>query len=249
MFLDAGIDARHEFLAVEGDFREDDDVRRLGGIFTGQGAGSGDPARVTAHDFQDEHLGGGGAHGGDVETGFTGGGGDVLGHAAEARRVVGDRQVVVHGLRHVDGLDRVAHGLGQLGDLQAGIGAVAATVVEEVTDVVGLEHLDQTLVLGTVVLDALELVAAGAEGTARRVAQRGDVLVAFLADVDQVFGQGTDDAVVTGIQLADLVAVFTSGFDDATGTGVDDGGNATGLGVEGIVLGHGLLVSASLSWS
>ena len=81
------------------------------------------------------------------------------------------------------------------------------------------------------------------------MAQRGDVLVAFLADVDQVFGQGADDAVVTGIQLADLVAVFTSGFDDATGTGVDDGGNATGLGVEGIVLGHGLLVSASLSWS
>ncbi len=148
-----------------------------------------------------------------VEAGFARGDGDVLGHGAEARAVVGDRQVVVHGLGHVDGLDRVAHGLGELRDLEAGVGGVAAAVVEEVADVVGLEDLDQALVLALVLLQALELVAAGAEGAGRRVAQRGDGGGGFLAGVDQVFGQRADDAVAAGVDLADLVRVLARGFD------------------------------------
>ena len=113
----------------------------------GEAAGRGDPARVAAHHFQDEHLGRGAGHRGDVEAGFADRHGDVLGDRAEARAAVGDRQVVVHGLRHVDGLHRVAQLLGQLRDLEAGVGRVAAAVVEEVADVVRLEDFDQALVL------------------------------------------------------------------------------------------------------
>ena len=45
---------------------------------------------------------------------------------------VRDRQIVVDRLRHVDGLQRVPHFLGQHRDLVAGVGRVAPAVVEEV---------------------------------------------------------------------------------------------------------------------
>src|SRR5690606_40004223 len=84
---------------------------------------------------------------------------------------------------------------------------VAATVIEEVTDIVRLEYLDQALVLGTVGLQALELVAAGTEGAGGGVAQGGNVLRRFQAGVDQILGQCTDDAVAPSIDLADLVRI------------------------------------------
>src|SRR5690606_39991940 len=86
----------------------------------------------------------------------------------------------------MDRLDRVTHGLGQLGYLEAGVSGVAATVIEEVADIVRLEYLDQALVLGTVGFQALELVAAGTEGAGGRVAQGGNVLRRFQAGVDQI---------------------------------------------------------------
>ncbi len=138
----------------------------------------------------------------------------------------------------MDGRQGVAHRLRELGDLEAGIGAVAAAIVEEVADVVSLEHFDQAFVFGAVRLDRLELVATGAKSAPRCVAQRRDGLVALLIGIDQVFHERADDAVVPGIEMTDAVRVAAAGLDHATGAGVDDGGNATGLGVKGIMLGH-----------
>ena len=70
--------------------------------------------------------------------------------------------------------------LGELRDLEAGVGGVAAAVVEEVADVVGLEDLDEPLVLAAAVFEALELVAARPEGAGGRVAQGGDGLGRFV---------------------------------------------------------------------
>ena len=109
---------------------------------------------------------------------------------------VGDGQVVVDGLRHADADDRVAELLADLRHLVRGVHRVAAAVVEEVADVVRLEDLDQPLVLGAVLVEALELVARGAERAARRVAQRRDGLRAISARrVDHVLGQRAEDAV------------------------------------------------------
>ena len=47
-------------------------------------AGGGDPAGVTAHDFQYEDLGRGLGHGGHVKAGLAGRDGDVLGHGTES---------------------------------------------------------------------------------------------------------------------------------------------------------------------
>ena len=68
----------------------------------------------------------------------------------------------------------------------------------------GAEHLDQAFILRPVLVDALELVAAGAESTARRVAKAGNIGIGFLAGVDQVLGQGTENAVAAGEELTDL---------------------------------------------
>jgi hypothetical protein len=91
---------------------------------------------------------------------------------------------------------------------------------------VRLEHLDQALVLGLVLLQAFQLVTAGTEGAARRVAQAGDIRVGFEAGVDQVFGQGADDAIAPGIDFPDLLGMPACFLDQAARRGVDDGGNA-----------------------
>src|SRR5471032_2974731 len=96
-------------------------------------------------------------------------GGDVLRHRAEAGARIGDRQVVVDGLGHVHRDHRIAHLLAQLRHLEARVGGIVAAVVEEVADVVRPEDLDEALVLEAALLHALELVARGAEGAARRM--------------------------------------------------------------------------------
>src|SRR5690606_16872761 len=224
--LHALVNAGEEGRFIELDFGKQQDVRRFAFGFTGQAAGGGDPAGVATHDFQDEHLGRGSGHGGHIVAGFTNGRGDILGHRAKAGAAVGDRQVVVDRLRHVDGLDRIAHGFGQLGDLQTGVSGVTTAVIEEVTDVVGLEHLDQPLVFGAVGFQALELVAAGTEGTGRGVAQGGDVLCGFEAGIDQILGERANNAVAARVDFADPVRMLACRFNHAGGRSVDNCGNA-----------------------
>ena len=204
--LHRALDLGQELFPVKGDFRKQDDVGRVALAFGSQARRSGNPARVAAHDFQNEYLGGGLAHGGDVHGRLPGRNSNVLGHRAKAGAVVGKRQVVVDGLGYVDGLQGIAHGLAELRYLQAGVGRIAATVIEEVADVVGLENFYQALVLGPVLLQALQFVAAGAEGAGGGGEQAVNGGLALLAGVYQVLAQCTDDAVATGIDLADPVA-------------------------------------------
>ncbi len=236
ILVDLVLDLLEEFRLAERDLREQDHDRQVAVLAGGHATGGCNPAGVPAHDFEHEHLGRGRAHGGDVKAGLAGGNGNVLGDGAETRAVVGDRQVVVDRLRHVNRLDRVTGGLGELRDFQAGVGGVAATVIEEVTDVVGGEDLDQAVVLALVGLQALHLVAAGAEGAARGVAQGGNGARGFLAGVDQVFRQRSDDAVAAGIDLADLVLVLACRLDHAAGGGIDYRGHAAGLCIESVFL-------------
>ena len=98
VFLDALTDPLEERAFVERDLREQDDVRRLARAVAGQSAGRGDPAGMPSHDFEDEDLGGRLRHRQHVQCGFLGRNGNVFGDRAEARAVVGDRQIVVDGL-------------------------------------------------------------------------------------------------------------------------------------------------------
>src|SRR6185369_9794853 len=103
-----------------------------------------------------------------------------------------------------------------------------------VADVVRLEDVDQALVLRRVIFELRELVACRAEGAGRWVAQRADRGRGLLARVDQVLGQGADDAVPACVYLGDAILVLAARLDDAAGGGVDHSGDAAGLGIEGI---------------
>ena len=178
-------------------------MRRLVRAFAREPRGRDDPAGMPAHDFHDEHLRRRLGHRGHVERGFARGNRHVLRHRAEARRAVGVRQVVVDGLRHADADDAVAELITDLGHLVSGVHGIVAAVVEEVADVVRLEHFDEALVLRAVLLEALELVARRPESAGRRVSEALDSGAGFLAAIDEVFGERADDAVTARVHLVD----------------------------------------------
>ena len=74
----------------------------------------------------------------------------------------------------MDRLNGISHGLGYLRHLEAGIGRIATAVVKEITNVMRAKYVEQAFVLGAVFLDALQLVAAGAERAGRRMLESGD---------------------------------------------------------------------------
>ncbi len=120
-----------------------------------------------------------------------------------------------------------------------GIHRVAAAVIEEVADVVRFEDLDEPLVLGAVLVEALQLVARRAEGAPPGVyAQRRDRARGLGRGVDHVFRQGAQDAVAPRVDAAELVLVLARRLDDPAGARVDDGGHAPRLGVENVLF-HG----------
>ena len=93
----------------------------------------------------------------------------------------------------------------------------------------GLEHVDQALVLRAVLLQRLQLDPAGAERAARGMGEGADRRSRFFRGVDQIFAQRAEDA-VAGRQHLDFAG---AGFgNDGRGGGVDDGGHAAGLGVK-----------------
>ena len=187
--IDGLFNLRQESLFVKGPLREDDDVGRVIGRLLGEPRGSSDPPRMAPHHFENEHLGGGLGHGRDVQSSFPGGHGHVLRHGTKARAAVRKGQIVIDGLGHSDAGHGEAHGRGQLGHLVRRVLGVAAAVVKEVANVVGGEHLDKPLVLGAVLLQGLQLVAAGAKGAARGVLQGRNGGRAFPARIDELFPQ------------------------------------------------------------
>src|SRR5207248_2197554 len=157
---------------------------------------------------------------------------------AEARAVVGYGEIVVDGLRHVDGDHRIAERGRELRHLETRVGRLVAAVEDEVADVVRPEDFAQAHVLRAALVQALQLVAARAECACGRVQQCGDRARRLLARVDQIFGQRADDAVAPRIDLADFRLVLARRFDDRGSACVDDGGHAARLRVESVALWH-----------
>ena len=201
-------------------------MRRFADTFRSESAGRRNPAGVPAHDFKHEYLGRCPCHRGDIVASLADRGGDILGDRTEARAAIGMGQIVIDRFRHTDAHNRVAHFLGDLRNLPRRIHGIVAAVVEEIADIVRLENLDQAFVLRTVLLQALQLVAAGTKGAARRMAQASNRFVGFKAGVDEVFGQGADDAVTACEDFPDLVGIAACFLNQAARRGIDDGCNA-----------------------
>ena len=192
----------------------------------GQGGGAGQPAGVAAHNLDD------GDHAGVIHVGVLphlgAGGGDILGRGGKAGAVVGAVQVIVDGLWNTHDAALVAHFLHILGDLVAGVHGVVAAVVEEIADIVLLEDLQDTLVIGIIYVGIRQLVAAGAQGRGGGVFHQVQLSGVLLSHVVQLVLQHTLDAVGGAQHLSDAGSL-QGGLDDALGTGVDDGGGAAGL--------------------
>ena len=237
---------------VEGNLGEQDDVRRIARFLARQAARRCDPAGMPAHDLENEDLGRGLRHRQDVESSLLRRHRDVFRDRPEARAVIGNGEVIVHGLGNAQAGHREAHLPGNERHLVGGVHRVVAAVVEEIADVVRPEDLDKALILGPVFLDAPELVTCRPESTTGRMPQRCNRARALLVGIDHVLGQRADDAVATGIDVGDLVPVFPRGFDHPAGGGVDDGGYASRLRVERVSCWHESMVPVTGSgklWS
>jgi hypothetical protein len=104
--------------------------------------------------------------------------------------------------------------------------------IEEEPDVVRLEDLKKAVhVFGGLFgfLFEVDFVAAGAKRGGGSVAQPLDVLGRFLAQINQVFVENSQDAVGSAVDVFDR-GVFFGFDDDARDAGVDDGGRAARLG-------------------
>ena len=136
---------------------------------------------------------------------------------------------------------RITKPRGNLRYLVAGVGRIIAAVIKEITDVVRAEHLDQAFKLHTIFIKALELVAAGSKGAARRVLERGNGRGGLPGGVDQVFGEHAQNAVAAGKYLAyrGLATLpgfckAARGFNHAGGRRVNDRCHPARLGVKAV---------------
>ena len=224
LLIDA-LDISHELLHIEVSLRHIDEVgaSAVGGSKTGS---SSQPAGVTAHDLDDAH------HTGIIDPGvmidFHAGSGDILGSRGVTGAVVSTKEVIVDGLGHAHHTALIANLLHILADLVAGVHGVVTAIVEEVTDIILLEDLQDTLVVSVIHIGISHLIAAGTQGRGGGVQQQLQLLSILLRHIEKAVTQHTLDAVLCAIDLGDYIAVKSSA-DHTIGTGVDDGSGATGL--------------------
>ena len=142
--------------------------------------------------------------------------------------MVGAEQVVVDGLGDAHDPAGIAHLLHILGNLVAGVHGVVAAVVEEITDVILLENLQDALVIGVIHVRVGDLVPAAAQGRGRGVLEKLQLRRILLVHHKQLIVQDAHDAMGRAIDFGDAVRIQT-GTDGAVCAGVDDGSGAAGL--------------------
>lgn len=225
LFLEDLLDVGGELGEVEVHFGDVDEVGTVACV-GGYCRGGGQPARVTAHYLDDgdhaliEHA--------RVQVDLHAGGRDVLGGGSVAGAVVDAVKVVVYGLGYAHDVALVTVRVHELADLVAGVHGVVTAVIEEVLDVVLLEHFQDAEVVGLVVLVVLQLVAAGTESGRGRAQKTMYLRGVFLAHVVKLVVQYADDAVRRAQDLSDLT-VLECFFENAARARVDDGSGTAGL--------------------
>ena len=225
LFLVDALDVSKEFIHIEVTLGQVDEVGARA-VFGGERGGGGQPAGVAAHDLDDaDHTGVVHAR---VLIDLHAARGDILRGAGVAGAVVGAEEIVVDGLGNAHHAALIADLLHILGDLVAGVHRVVAAVVEEIADIMLLEHLENTLIIGVVHIGIGDLVAAGAERGGGGVLQQLQLARVLLAHVEQAVGKHALDAVLRAVDGGDAVGVKRRA-DHAVGAGVDDRGRAAGL--------------------
>ena len=184
-----------ELLGIEGALRQIDEVRAVIGVFAGHGGGSGEEAGMAPHHHSDVNA----LERTVVEIHAHERLRHITGGRAVARAVVVFHQVVVDGLRNVDGAQLVIGGLGLFVDDAHGVRRIIAANVEEVTDVVGLHHLEHA---GTVFL--VGLVAGGKQAGGRCIRHLLKIVGGLAGEIHEVFLDDAAHAVDGAVNRGDL---------------------------------------------
>ena len=142
-------DVGQELLNIKIDLRDIDEVRPAPSV-RGQDGRGGQPARMTAHAFDD------GDHarliGLAVPGDFHDGGRDIFGCRGKAGAVVCLHQVIVNRLGAANDPALSASLAHKAGDLVAGIHGVVTAIVKEIADIIFLEKLQQAAVVLVILL-------------------------------------------------------------------------------------------------
>ena len=219
------LDVSIELFKIKGNLGEVDEVGAHA-VVGGNGACGGKPTCVTAHDLKN------GDHTGIVNSGVKVdlhcGSGNVLCSRGIAGAVVGAEKVVIDGLGNTHDTALIAILEHKLAYLVAGIHGVVAAVVEEITDVILLEYLKNSLIIGIVNIGVLELVTAGTKSGRRGVFQQGKFFGIFGTHIVKNVIKNALDTVSGTVDLGDNIAV-KSGTDSTVCAGVNDRAGAAGL--------------------
>ena len=148
---------------IKGKLREVDGIRAVAVLTLGERGRAGQPAGVPAHDLNDDDLAVRVSHGPAVADNLLYGGSDVLRGGAVARRVVGQREVIVDRLRAADKADLRARDNAVVRQLLDRVHRVVAADVDKAVDLEILKDLEDLLIERLVLMDLRKLVAAAAE--------------------------------------------------------------------------------------
>ena len=163
LLLEETLTFRNESVHIKGKLREVDGVRTVAILALGECGGAGQPAGVPAHNLDDDDLSVRISHRPAVADNLLYGGSDVLRGGAVARRVVGQREVIVDRLRAADKADLRARDNAVVRQLLDRVHRVVAADVDKAVDLEILKDLEDLLIERLVLMDLRKLVAAAAE--------------------------------------------------------------------------------------
>ena len=230
LLVDEALRVVEEGALVEGALGQVDEVGAAGAGLVGKAARGGDPAGVSAHGLHDDDVDGQAAH---VAADGRGGGSHVARRAREAGRVVGHRDVVVHGLGDAHDVDGHALLVAGAPDLAAGVHRAVAAGAQKPPDALTVERVGELAVVLV-----LERLAARADGRGGREGQQVELVARHLAKVDEV---AVGDAAHAAARAEDAPhAGRVEGLvHGAVERGVDHGGGAAAVYDEQAVCRHG----------
>ena len=237
LLLEGGTDIVKECLHREYGLRQINEIGSSTAQDTGQSSGGGQPACITSHDFHD----GNGRNGvyRTVADDLLHLGCDKLSGAAEAGSVVGAGQVVVDSL----GETNHTHIVIVSGDIAAqlfdGIHGIVTADIEEVTNVVLAELLNQSVKERLILCGIGQFLTAGAEARCRGLGEDLQLLlvgrsVFVFKDLTEIYNASVEeslDTVTHTVQLCDASLGFLRkcAADHARKGCINGGGGATGL--------------------
>ena len=156
------------------------------------------------------------------------GSGNVFGSRGVTGAVVRTKQVIINGLGHAHHAAVIAYRLHISTDLMAGIHGIVAAVIEEIANIMLLEHFKDAFIVCIVLFGICDLIAAGTQRGRGRILHQAQLFGILQTHIKQTVIQHALNAVLGAQHLCDSPG-FQSCINDAVCAGIDDRGGTAGL--------------------